>query len=68
MSISIQGERMPKEQTNLSLDRDLKRAVAAECKKYDYPLTSVVEDMLMIWLKYAKNGDNGNSDKKGNGK
>jgi hypothetical protein len=55
---------MPKVQMNLSVDGALKEECMAICKKYDYPLTSVVTDLLTIWLRYAKNGEGG----QGNGK
>ena len=50
-----------KVQMNLSVDGALKEECMAICKKYDYPLTSVVTDLLQIWLKYAKDGENGNA-------
>ena len=51
---------MPKVQTNIQLDSGLKEECQAICKKYDDPLTSVVTDLLQIWLRYAKDGENGN--------
>jgi hypothetical protein len=53
---------MPKVQMNLSIDGALKEECMAICKKYDYHLTSVVTDLLTIWLRYAKDGEqkNGN--------
>jgi hypothetical protein len=48
---------MPKVQMNLSVDSALKEECQAICKKYDYPITKVVTELLEIWLKYARNGD-----------
>ena len=48
---------MLKVQTNIQLDAALKEECMAICKKYDYPFTSVVTELLEIWLKYARNGD-----------
>ena len=51
---------MPKCQMNLSVDAALKEECMAICRKYDYPLTTVVTELLQIWLKYARDSENGN--------
>jgi len=55
---------MAKTQMNLSVDSKLKEECQAICKKYDYPLTTVVVELLEIWLKYARDSENGNGDGK----